>query len=79
MSTPYAADAETLGELGRLLVEVPLPVVRVRLPVALAERAVAAWERVDEGPVPPGESAAQRLARHRAGTLALIGLQVQEN
>jgi len=50
--------------------------VSFRLPQALADAAVRAWERDDLDDVP--ETPAQRLARHRAATLALIGVAIKE-
>jgi hypothetical protein len=45
----------------------PLPAVEVRIPGALAEQAVAAWERRgNEVPLDP-ESYKQCVQRHRAG------------
>jgi hypothetical protein len=44
---------------------------------ALARAAVAAWQRDDEGEPEP-ESYEQRVLRHRAGALALIGLAVED-
>jgi hypothetical protein len=42
----------------------------------LAEAAVTAWEReANEGPLDP-ETFEQRVQRHRAGTLGLIGLSI---
>lgn len=65
-----------LGELGWVLANAELPRVEVRLPRSLGERAVAAWERDgNEGPLDP-ESYEQRVQRHRAGTLGLIGLSI---
>jgi hypothetical protein len=50
----------------------------VRLPRALAEKAVAAWKREgDEGPLDP-ETFEQRILRYRAGTLGLIWLSISE-
>lgn len=49
----------------------------MRLPLRLARAAVEAWERDDEGELDP-ESPQQRVLRHRAGDLALIGLAVEE-
>jgi hypothetical protein len=48
-----------------------------RITKALADQAVAAWER-DETETNPDETAAERQVRHQAGTLALIGLAIQE-
>ena len=44
----------------------------------LAEQAVAAWEREDNGSPVHGETCEQRLERQRAGTLALIGLSITD-
>jgi hypothetical protein len=49
----YRQEAEVLGEVGAALAEMSLPEVEVRLPLALAELALAAWQRAhDEGPPP---------------------------
>jgi hypothetical protein len=72
----YREDALVLGELGWLLVHGELPKVEVRLPRALAEKAVAAWERDDDAAPPDPEDFEQRAQRHRAATLALIGLSI---
>jgi hypothetical protein len=66
-----------LGEIGAVLARAELPRVTVRLPSALARAAVAAWHRSHEGEPDP-ESFEQRVLRHRAGALALIGLAVEE-
>jgi hypothetical protein len=72
----YREEARTLGELGWAFACSKLPRVEVRLPRALAEKAVAAWERDgDEGPPAP-EDHEQRVQRHRAATLSLIGLSI---
>jgi hypothetical protein len=74
----YRDDAQVLGELGWSLARAELPAMEVRLPRALGERAVAAWERAgDEGPL-DSENYEQRVLRHRAGTLGLIGLSIVE-
>jgi hypothetical protein len=74
----WREDALLLGVIGHRLAHVELPLVMVRLPCVLADPAAAAWDRDDsEGPLGP-EDAAARLARHRAGTLALIGASVRE-
>jgi hypothetical protein len=70
-------DARILGQIGALLAETELPKVTVRLSSALARAAVEAWRREDEDE-PDKESAEQRVARRRAGTLALIGLALEE-
>jgi hypothetical protein len=69
-------DAQALADIGRALEGHEFPTIRVRLPVALADRAVAAWMREDEAE--PDESPSERIWRQRAGVLALIGLAVQE-
>lgn len=73
----YRDQARLLGEIGDILARADLPRVKVRLPRRLAEQAVAAWELDDEGPIDP-ESYEQRVQRHHAGTLGLIGLGIQE-
>jgi hypothetical protein len=69
-------EARGLGEIGRRLERLPLPDVEVRLPRVLAEAAARAWGREDLDDV--NETPEQRRARHRAGTLALIGLAIKE-
>jgi hypothetical protein len=73
----WRRDALLLGAIGHRLAQVELPTVTIRLPSALAELAGTAWDRDDDGALGP-EDAAARLARHRAGTLALIGAAVRE-
>lgn len=72
-----ASEARALADIGTLLAEVHLPDVEVRLPGNLAEAAIAAWDRddLDSASV---ETVDQRLERHRAGSLALIGLAINE-
>jgi hypothetical protein len=70
-------EAELLGEVGAVLAEADLPNIEIRLPRALAEAALAAWQReYDEGPPAP-ETYEQRVLRHRAATLSLIGLSIE--
>ena len=66
------ATTRALAGLGVHLSATKLPDVEVRLPKALADVAIAAWERDDEGAL-DSEDLEQRIQRHRAGTLALIG------
>jgi hypothetical protein len=73
----YRDDAHVLGEIGALLARTDLPKVTVRLSLTLAHAAVKAWSRDDEGEPDP-ECYEQRVMRHRAGTLALIGLSVEQ-
>lgn len=70
-------EAEVLGRVGQALHDVDLPRVQVRLPGSLAEAAVQAWERDDEAET-AGETRVEATARSRAGTLALIGLEITE-
>lgn len=67
-----------LAELGETLRRADLPPVEVRLPVALADRAVAAWHREDTVPLVDPGPLGDRRTRHLAGTLALIGLAITE-
>jgi hypothetical protein len=72
----YTNDAGLLGKIGAALFPQPTT-LSVRLPKGLAGLALAAWHR-ETGQGPPGpETPEQRTARHRAGTLALIGLCVE--
>lgn len=72
----YREDSVVLGEVGRVLAQAGLPSIEVRLPRRLAEAAVRAWQREgNEGPLHP-ETFEQRVQRHRAGTLGLIGLSI---
>jgi hypothetical protein len=74
----YREEARLLGEIGAVLARADLPKVTVRLPATLANEALAAWQRDDDDELDP-ESHQQRVVRHRAGTLALIGLAVAEH
>jgi hypothetical protein len=72
----FRQEALVLSEIGKHLTAAELPRVEVRIPRALAEKAIAAWEREDDqGPLDP-ENSEQRVQRHRAATLALIGLSI---
>ena len=73
----YRNDARTLGQIGASLVETEFAEVEVHLPAQLARVAVEAWER-DEADIIGSEDTEQRLARNRAGALALIGLAIAE-
>ncbi|WP_435583425.1 hypothetical protein [Amycolatopsis thermoflava] len=70
----YHEDAEVLAAIGTAIGEHR---ITVRLPRALAEAAVAAWQRDETGPVAP-ETPEQWVLRDRAAELALIGLAVSE-
>ncbi|WP_427886892.1 hypothetical protein ACQHIV_28825 [Kribbella sp. GL6] len=75
----YANDARVLGLIGTTFRAAGLPAIRVTVPAALAERAVAAWEHDDTAAADPSEEPYARLQRHRAGALALIGLSITES
>lgn len=78
----YRDESRQLGQIGRALSELwsdGMPTLEVRLPVSLADMAVRAWERPgDETAGANSESFEQRVHRHRAGTLGLIGLAIKE-
>jgi hypothetical protein len=73
----YREDARLLGEIGAVLARTELPPVTVRLPSPLARAALEAWQHDDEGEPDP-ESYEQRVLRHRAGALGLIGLSIEQ-
>jgi len=67
-----------LAQIGAALSQQPTE-VEVRVPRNLADIAIAAWNRHDEGPLDSTrESVDQRRTRHRAGSLALIGAALDE-
>lgn len=70
-------DAQVLTEIGRVLHDQALPMVAVRIPTELAQRAAAAWAR-DNQTDEVDENATERAYRRRAGALALIGLAIEE-
>lgn len=72
----YLLEADTLAHIGAAIFPQPTK-VRVRLPGNLADLALAAWHRDDDSPSEP-ETTEQRVVRHQAGTLALIGLCVEQ-
>jgi hypothetical protein len=74
----YREDARTLGEIGAVLVKAQLPRTEVRIPRPLAQAAMEAWERDDGEGEPGAETTEQRLLRHRAGYLGLLGLAISE-
>ena len=74
----WREDNNTLAQTGRELFHIET-LVNVRLPLDLARHAVAAWERenTDDHRVDT-ETQDERILRHRAGSLALIGLEIRE-
>lgn len=73
----YLRDADTLAHIGAAIFPQPTK-VRVRLPGNLADLALAAWQRDDDSSPSGPETTEQRAARHQAGTLALIGLCIEQ-
>lgn len=70
-------EARLLADVG-IALRAQVSEIEVRLPSQLARRCVEAWERDDQSVVPSDETPPERAARHRAGTVALIGLAVKE-
>ncbi|MEP1123593.1 MAG: hypothetical protein ABJH68_06865 [Ilumatobacter sp.] len=72
-----SAEEDTLADLG-----VELFKQRTQVEVRISRKAAAAardaWARDDGGAVASEETAEGRRARHRAGSLALIGLSIEE-
>ncbi|MGP4110216.1 hypothetical protein ACTWP5_04765 [Streptomyces sp. 4N509B] len=73
----YVDDARVLAAIGAHVVA-RTGRVAVRLPRAVAEAAVAAWEREDVGEVPGEETLEQWRLRDMAGDLGLIGVAFSE-
>jgi hypothetical protein len=75
----WARDAEILRELGQALDAASPLSVEVRLPRQFVEAALAAWEADDANDTDTaGETPEAKRTRHRAATLALIGLELAE-
>jgi hypothetical protein len=72
----FAADAQLLAKIGSELGSQNFRIT-VRISKDLAVAAQAAWERDEDDLVGP-ETAEEQGARWRAGTLALIGMAVDE-
>ncbi|MGW1840550.1 hypothetical protein [Streptomyces sp. NPDC002067] len=73
----YREDSKVLAAIGEH-VDAQVGRVSVRLPRAVAEAAVAAWER-DESDDVGEETHEQYELRNHAGDLALIGLAISED
>ncbi len=73
----YREDSKVLAEIGGH-VDAQVGRVTVRLPRAVAEAAVAAWERDELGDLDE-ETHEQYELRGQAGDLALIGLEISES
>ncbi|GAA3038584.1 hypothetical protein GCM10020229_57290 [Kitasatospora albolonga] len=72
----YRDDAKVLAAIG-VRVDAQAGRVTVRLPRSVAQAAVDAWERDEEGGVGP-ESNEQYVLRDRAAELAFIGLAISQ-
>jgi hypothetical protein len=74
----WARDGEVLAQIGRAVFGQPT-LVSVRVPLALAEEALAAWQRdTDDEPL-SSETPEQSHIRHRAAVLGLIGLSIESS
>lgn len=76
MYARFREDAKVLAAIGAY-VHAQVDRVPLRLPRALAQAAVDAWERDEEGDVGE-ETIAEYELRGQAGDLALLGLTIQE-
>lgn len=78
----WERDADVLARIGSHLIAQPTE-VEVRVPVDLADKAIAAWQRSeddDQEEVDGDEVDADvDVARDRAATLALIGAAIDDN
>jgi hypothetical protein len=72
----WASDAEVLAQIGRHVSDQSTK-VKVRLPNALAQLALASWQRADDDEPHASETPEQRKTRHKAATLGLIGLSIE--
>lgn len=72
----WAQDAQILQGLGSHFLP-QCPDFQVRLPRNLADEALAAWQRDDEGDELANESPEQQRIRDQAATLGLIGLAIE--
>jgi hypothetical protein len=82
MRKDWPRDSQVLQEIGRFFDNQGSLAMEVRLSRSLAEAALAAWERDDEvatvGDLTRVETPEEKRLRHRAGTLALIGLELSQ-
>ncbi|WP_328957900.1 hypothetical protein [Kitasatospora purpeofusca] len=74
----YREEAKVLAAIGEH-VHAQVDRVTVRLPRAVAQAAVDAWERDDPDDGLRGETIEQYELRGRAGDVALIGLVISEH
>jgi hypothetical protein len=74
----YRAESKVLAAIGEH-VDAQVGPVTVRLPRAVAEAAVAAWERDDPDDDLGEETHEQYALRGQAGDLALIGLAISDD
>lgn len=74
----WQQDEALLAEIGGALAPQQAE-VEVRLPRDLADAAVRAWQRTDDDATDlDAETCEQRVVRHRAGALALIGAALED-
>jgi uncharacterized Zn finger protein len=74
----WARDEAILAEVGASLAKQSTE-IEVHIPLALANAAVDAWHRHDDSDADLGdESFEERVVRHRAAALAMIGVAVEE-
>ncbi|MET8543570.1 hypothetical protein ABZW03_23400 [Kitasatospora sp. NPDC004799] len=73
----YREDSKVLAEIGKQ-VHLQVDLVTLRLPRAVAQAAVDAWERDESGDELGEETREEYQLREWAGDLALIGLGIEE-
>lgn len=72
----YSDESRLLAEVGAIALKMDIPRVELRLPRSLADRALEAWERDEEGDL-GSESCEQERLRGDAAVWALIGLAIE--
>ena len=74
----WRRDEQVLAQIGGVLFG-QASEIEVRLPLSLADQAVVAWQRDDQRDAPlEDEPCEERIIRHRAGALALIGAALED-
>lgn len=76
-SDPRSAEEGSLADLGAEFFTQATR-IEVRISQAAADAARAAWVRDDDADVDLAAAPEERRTRYRAGTLALIGLAIEE-
>lgn len=72
-----SAEENSLADLGAELFNQPTR-IEVRISQLAAAAAHSAWTRDDDGAIASDENTEDRRTRHRAGSLARIGLAIEE-